>query len=70
MQPDELDDYEHPGVVVVERGRRASGMETPLQENTYTLYTLGGAPCILAQTEATFMLDYRTLRHGVQVRKC
>ncbi len=43
-------------------------METKHKEEyTYTLHSLGGAPCILAQTECTFLLDYRTLQYGVQV---
>ena len=68
-QPNELlDDVEHPGFS--ERYRRASGVENDLptieDEYTYTLYGLGGAPCILAKTEAKFLLDYRTLRYGVQ----
>ena len=65
FQPDEVDDYEHEGFV--ERSRRASGIEgEPDEEPTYTLYNLGGAPCIFAQTECTFNLDYHTLRYGVQ----
>lgn len=51
---------------MAERNRRASGTETVENEFTYTLYSLGGAPCIMAQTECTFMLDYRTLRYGVR----
>ncbi|XP_059087532.1 uncharacterized protein LOC131883940 [Tigriopus californicus] len=64
FSPEELDDHEHPGLV--DRQRRASGQETAPQEYTYTLYSLGGAPCILVQTECIFQLDYRTLRYGVQ----
>ena len=69
FQPDEvIEDYEHEGFV--ERNRRASGQETFIEnEFTYTLYSLGGAPCILAQTECTFTLDYRTLRYGVKTVK-
>lgn len=52
----------------MERGRRASGQETLQEEEdyTYTLYALGGAPCIFAQTDCTFQLDYHTLRYGLQ----
>lgn len=64
MQPEETDDAEHSGLV--DRRPRASGQETAPEEYTYTLYSLGGAPCILVQTECTFQLDYRTLRYGVQ----
>ena len=54
----------------VERQRRASGYEEVSEdEPTYTLYSLGGAPCIMAKLDAIFNLQYRTLRHGVQYAK-
>lgn len=65
LHPEQLDEAEHPGFV--ERSRRASGSEEiPESEPLYTLYSLGGAPCILAKTDAKFILEYRTLRHGSQ----
>jgi hypothetical protein len=51
----------------VERQRRGSGSEEiPDDEPMYTLYSLGGAPCIMAKLDANFYLQYRTLRHGTQ----
>ena len=68
FQPEELDEANHPGFV--ERQRRASGYdeddEVSEDEPTYTLYSLGGAPCIMAKVDAIFVLEYRTLRHGLQ----
>lgn len=61
-----MDEANHPGFV--ERHRRASGYEEVSDdEPTYTLYSLGGAPCIMAKVDAIFKLEYRTLRHGKQV---
>ena len=40
--------------------------EPPEDEPTYVLYSLGGAPCIMAQLDAIFYLEYHTLRHGIQ----
>ena len=66
FQPWELDEANHPGFV--ERQRRSSGYEEVSEdEPTYTLYSLGGAPCIMAKVDAIFKLEYRTLRHGIQV---
>ena len=60
-----MDEADHPGFV--ERQRRASGQEeVPEDEPTYVLYSLGGAPCIMAQLDAIFYLEYHTLRHGIQ----
>ena len=68
-QPDEvLDDFEHDGFV--ERSRRAiaggkhSRGSTGREEirpgvPTYTLENLGGAPCIKAQTDCLFKLEYQ-----------
>ena len=69
FQPFELDEATHPGFV--ERYRRSYGMEdeVPEDEPLYTLYSLGGAPCILAKLDAIFYLEYRTLRHGTQYAK-
>ena len=68
FQPFELDEALHPGFV--ERQRRSTGYEEiPDDEPLYTLYSLGGAPCILAKLDAIFNLQYRTLRHGTQVAK-
>ncbi len=68
IQPDEIiDDPIHDGYV--ERSRRATGVETVHEELTYTLTSLGGAPCILARTDCLFQLDYRTLRYGVRTVK-
>ena len=67
MQPNSLDDADHPGFV--ERSRRASGTDYDAEiedEPLYTLYNLGGAPCIMAKLDAKFYLDYQTRRHGVQ----
>merc|ERR1712223_2294643 len=66
FHPEQLDEADHLGFV--ERQRRSTtGMEeVPEDEPTYTLYSLGGAPCIMAKVDAIFHLDYRTLRHGVQ----
>lgn len=47
------------------RQRRASGTDD-YKEDVYTLFSLGGAPCILVKTDATFNLDYRTHTHGIQ----
>ena len=68
-QPGEvLDDFEHDGFV--ERSRRAiaggkhSRGSTGREEirpgvPTYTLQNLGGAPCIKAQTDCLFKLEYQ-----------
>jgi len=65
FHPDELDEADHLGFV--ERQRRSSGIEEVSEdEPTYTLYSLGGAPCIMAKVDAIFNLEYRTLRHGTQ----
>ena len=49
------------------RQRRASGTEYEGdREDVYTLYSLGGAPCILIETDAIFYLDYRTHTHGIR----
>ena len=68
-QPGEvLDDFEHDGFV--ERSRRAiaggkhSRGSTGREEirpgvPTYTLENLGGAPCIKAQTDCLFKLEYQ-----------
>ena len=68
LQPEELDEADHPGFV--ERQRRSSGIEEVSEdEPTYTLYSLGGAPCIMAKVDAIFHLEYHTLRHGIQTVK-
>jgi len=69
FHPEQLDEANHLGFV--ERQRRSTtGMEEVSEdEPTYTLYSLGGAPCIMAKVDAIFNLDYRTLRHGVQTVK-
>ena len=54
---------------MVSRQRRAAGTESDLGEEVYTLYSLGGAPCILMKTNAIFYLDYRTHTHGVETAK-
>ena len=60
-----MDEADHLGFV--ERQRRSSGIEEVSEdEPTYTLYSLGGAPCIMAKVDAIFNLEYRTLRHGTQ----
>ena len=42
-------------------------MEEPASDqDLYTLYSLGGAPCILLKTRVTFYLQYRTHTHGPQ----
>ena len=63
-----MDEADHLGFV--ERQRRSSGIEEVSEdEPTYTLYSLGGAPCIMAKVDAIFYLEYRTLRHGIQTIK-
>ena len=48
------------------RQRRASGTEWKETEDVYTLFSLGGAPCIMLETDAHFNIDYRTHTHGIR----
>ena len=52
LQPEDLDEEDHPGFV--SRQRRATGYESDIGEEVYTLYALGGAPCIQMKTNAIF----------------
>ena len=76
-QPGEiLDDFEHDGFV--ERSRRAiaggkHSTGSSGRENirpgvpTYTLENLGGAPCIKAQTDCLFQLEYQVNSLPIQI---
>ncbi|XP_040565314.1 uncharacterized protein [Lepeophtheirus salmonis] len=66
LDPNEYEDHEHRGWV--ERGRRdLSDFED--DRVTYTVYGEGsGNPCIFAQTDCTFSIEYRTQRRGVQMK--
>ena len=33
---------------------------------TTSIYSLGGAPCIMAKLDARFQLDYMSVRHGIR----
>ena len=69
FQPFELDEALHPGFVERQRRSAVGSEEIPDDEPLYTLYSLGGAPCILAKLDAHFFLEYRTRTHGTQVAK-
>jgi len=69
FHPFELDEALHPGFVERQRRSAVGSEEIPDDEPLYTLYSLGGAPCILAKLDAHFFLEYRTRTHGTQVAK-